>query len=163
MKKIIAPGGNTSFDVYFLARESDRAESILYINTNKGIIKFVVKGIGVPNAFKLRPILNARIPLNSSYTSLIKLHNPHSFPLQIVEIYTSDDDLHVEIPSYMDSLLRFGNGIGDSSSILNSIRINDDTIKQTRSFLNKNYHVNTISNKNYWVRQLKKLKSFTWM
>ncbi len=140
-----------------MARESDKAESVLYINTNKGIIKFTVKGIGVPNLFRLRPILNARIPLNSSYTSLLKLHNPYSFPLQVAEIYTSDDDLHVEMPSY----LRYGSD-GDrlGSSILRSLskdtnenNKNDDTIQQTRSFLNKNYHVSTISNKTFWVRR----------
>lgn len=149
-----------------MARELERAESILYINTNKGIIKFIVKGIGVPNSFRLSPILNARIPLNSSYTSLIKLHNPHSFPLQVVEIYTSDDDLHVELPSYMDSLLRFGDSRSISSSFSKDIHTHeinnkeDKTIKQTRSFLNKNYHVSTISDKNSWVSDLNEFQWF---
>jgi hypothetical protein len=77
--------------------------------------------------------------------------------LQVAEIYTSDDDLHVELPSY----LRYGgDSDGLSSSILRSLskdtnenNKNDNTIRQTRSFLNKNYHVSTISNKTFWVRR----------
>jgi hypothetical protein len=138
LEKIILPGGNTSFDVYFLARDLGLVESVLYINTNKGIVKFTVMGFGMPNPFKLKPILNARIPLNSSFTSLIQLHNPNSFPMQVLEIFTSDDDLHVELSeTYMNS---------------NDAKLRHET-KNTRKseIFNHNYHVTTISNQNHWT------------
>jgi len=63
-------------------------------------IPLKVQGIGIDNIYKIKPILNVRIPLNTSFTSLISLHNPHNTTLQILEIYSSDDDLHLEIPAY---------------------------------------------------------------
>ncbi len=84
LDKTISPGANTSFDVYFLSRELGSVESSLYINTNKGIIKFKVMGVGVENLYKLKPILNARIPVNSSYTTVINLYNPHNTSLQLI-------------------------------------------------------------------------------
>ena len=82
-----------------MARELGNVESALYINTNKGILKYTVKGTGVKNEYKLQPILNGRISINTSFTSVVKLHNPTSGHLQITEIYSSDDDLHLELPS----------------------------------------------------------------
>ena len=152
--KVILPGGNTSFDVYFLARDQGNAESVLYINTNKGIIKFIVMGVGVPNDYKLRPILNARIPLNSSFTSLIQLHNPNNFSLQVLEIYTSDDDLHLELPAaHLDSTTLSNSLLYDNDQTTPRPQSNnrDNIITQTRSFLNPNYHVSRISDQKLWV------------
>ena len=73
------------------------AESAIYINTNKGIIKYNVQGIGINNRYNLKPILNVRILSNTSFTSQINLHNPHNTSMQIMEIYSSDDDLHIEL------------------------------------------------------------------
>lgn len=102
-EKLIPSGGNTSFDVYYLARELGPVESALFINTNKGIIKYKVKGVGIRNPFKLKPILNARIPINTSFTSQIVLHNPLNVSLQINEMFTSDDDLHIELTNQIKS------------------------------------------------------------
>lgn len=99
VEKLLPSGANTSFDVYFLARDIGYTESLLFINTNKGIIKYTVNGIGVLNPYRLKPILNARIPLNSSFSSNLVLHNPHNVSIQVVEIYSSDDDLHIELPN----------------------------------------------------------------
>ena len=38
------------------------------------------------------------MPLNSSYSPLIQLHNPHSEPIQVLEMYSSGGDLHLELP-----------------------------------------------------------------
>ena len=40
---MINPNGNTSFEIYFLAKDVGYTESILYINTNKGIFKYKVR------------------------------------------------------------------------------------------------------------------------
>lgn len=53
----------------------------------------------MPNKYGLKPINNVHIPINTSYTSMLRLHNPTRYPLQILEIYSSDDDLHLNIPS----------------------------------------------------------------
>jgi hypothetical protein len=106
LNKIIPPGGQTSFQVYFLARQIGEVSSALFINTNKGIIKYDLFGIGVENKYGLNSIINGRIPVNSSFTTFIKLYNPHSTTLKVTEISTSDDDLHLELPLKHQTYLR---------------------------------------------------------
>ncbi|XP_041440160.1 transmembrane protein 131 isoform X1 [Xenopus laevis] len=96
----ILPGGNTSFDVVFLARVVGNVENTLFINTsNHGVFTYQVFGIGIPNPYRLRPFIGARVPVNSSFSPLINIHNPHSKPLQVVEMYSSGGDLHLELPT----------------------------------------------------------------
>ncbi|XP_053163817.1 transmembrane protein 131 isoform X2 [Hemicordylus capensis] len=96
----ILPGGNTSFDVVFLARMVGNVENTLFINTsNHGVFTYQVFGVGVPNPYRLRPFLGAKVPVNSSFSPIINIHNPHSEPLQVVEMYSSGGDLHLELPT----------------------------------------------------------------
>uniref|UniRef100_A0A8C5LRM1 Transmembrane protein 131 n=1 Tax=Leptobrachium leishanense TaxID=445787 RepID=A0A8C5LRM1_9ANUR len=96
----ILPGGNTSFDVVFLARVVGNVENTLFINTsNHGVFTYQVFGVGIPNPYRLRPFIGARVPVNSSFSPLINIHNPHSEPLQVVEMYSSGGDLHLELPT----------------------------------------------------------------
>ncbi|XP_011472726.1 transmembrane protein 131 isoform X1 [Oryzias latipes] len=98
--RIIPPGGNTSFDVVFLARAVGNVENTLFINTsNHGVFTYQVFGVGVPNPYRLRPFIGARVPVNSSFSPLINIHNPYSEPLQVVEMYSSGGDLHLELPT----------------------------------------------------------------
>ncbi len=171
--KVISPGANTSFDVYFLSRELGKVESSLYINTNKGIIKFKVMGVGVENVYRLKPTLNARVPVNSSFTSIINFYNPHNTTLQILEIYTSDDDLHVELPlSQLEasSSQRYGHQVNTNNVHLYTVdsqlidRSHDDLKnkfdsssssrifnKQTKVYYNHNVQRTTVLDKNLWV------------
>ncbi|MGH0159466.1 UNVERIFIED_CONTAM: hypothetical protein FKN15_074191 [Acipenser sinensis] len=81
--RIIPPGGNTSFDVVFLARVVGNVENTLFINTSHhGVFTYQVFGVGIPNPYRLRPFIGARVPVNSSFSPLINIHNPHSEPLQ---------------------------------------------------------------------------------
>ncbi|XP_059427078.1 transmembrane protein 131-like isoform X2 [Carassius carassius] len=81
--RIIPPGGNTSFDVVFLARVVGNVENTLFINTSHhGVFTYQVFGVGIPNPYRLRPFVGARVPVNSSFSPLISIFNPHSEPLQ---------------------------------------------------------------------------------
>ena len=42
-----------------------------------------VQGVGVPNPFRMRPLLGARIPLNATYSPLITMYNPFEKTLQV--------------------------------------------------------------------------------
>ncbi|KAH9505685.1 hypothetical protein Btru_055497, partial [Bulinus truncatus] len=97
--KIVPPGGNTSFDVVFLARQVGNVENTLFIHTSIGIRRYQVFGVGVPNPYRLRPYLGARVPINSSFTPVIQMHNPYSTRLQVLEMFSSEGDLHLELPS----------------------------------------------------------------
>lgn len=98
-EKYVPPGSNTTFEVVYLARQVGNVENTLYIHTNIGIFKYQVFGVGVPNPYRNRPILGAKVPLNTSFTSLIQLHNPHSSTLHVQEVYSSGGDLHLQLPS----------------------------------------------------------------
>lgn len=56
-----------------------------YIQLLKFVFLFLnqVFGIGVPNPYRLRPFIGARVPVNSSFSPIINIHNPHSEPLQV--------------------------------------------------------------------------------
>ncbi|TRY89294.1 hypothetical protein DNTS_003463 [Danionella cerebrum] len=98
--RIIPPGGNTSFDVVFLARVVGNVENTLFINTSHhGVFTYQVFGVGIPNPYRLRPFVGARVPVNSSFSPLISIFNPFSEPLQVVQMYTSGGDLHLELPT----------------------------------------------------------------
>lgn len=80
-----------------------------YINVNliyffKVLLIFQVKGKGVSNPYRLRPFISARIPLNGTFVSSIKLHNPHSEMLLITEIYTSGGEIHLELPNTLNGI-----------------------------------------------------------
>ena len=95
----VAPGEHTLFDVYFLPREVGSVESTIHIHTESGLTyPLPVSGQGIQNPYQLRS-LSARIPLNSSYSPVISLYNPHSTPLQITEMYSTALDLHLELLS----------------------------------------------------------------
>ena len=47
------------------------------------ISKLQVFGVGIPNPYRLRPYLGARLPVNTSFSPLINMHNPHSSTLQV--------------------------------------------------------------------------------
>ncbi|KAJ7993376.1 hypothetical protein DPEC_G00271770 [Dallia pectoralis] len=98
--RIVPPEGNTSFDIVFLARGVGNVENTLFINTSHhGVFTYQVFGVGIPNPYRLRPFIGARVPVNSSFSPLINIHNPHSEPLQVVEMYSSGGDLHLELPT----------------------------------------------------------------
>ncbi|XP_043192988.1 transmembrane protein 131-like [Amphibalanus amphitrite] len=98
-EKMVPPLGNTSLDVVFLGREVGPVESYLYIHSSVGSFRFKVKAEGTPNPYRLKPLVGVKMPLNSSYSPLIEMYNPHKTPLQVTEMYSSGGDLHLELPS----------------------------------------------------------------
>ena len=95
----VLPGEYTSFDVYFLPRQVGPVESTLHIHTEDGFtFPLPVSGVGTLNPYQLRS-LSARIPLNYSYSPTISMYNPHAELLQITEMYSTAEDLHLELLS----------------------------------------------------------------
>jgi hypothetical protein len=42
-----------------------------------------VKGASVSSPYRLRPLVGVRVPLNSTYSPLIYMHNPHMTAIQV--------------------------------------------------------------------------------
>uniref|UniRef100_A0A0N4UMJ2 TMEM131_like domain-containing protein n=1 Tax=Dracunculus medinensis TaxID=318479 RepID=A0A0N4UMJ2_DRAME len=102
--KTIDAGETTFFDVVFLPRQESVIENRLFIHSSLGAFTYTVKGKGVSNPYRLRPFISARIPLNGTFVSSIKLHNPHSEMLLITEIYTSGGEIHLELPNMLNGM-----------------------------------------------------------
>jgi len=59
-----------------------------------------VNGIGTINPFHVRPLIGATIPLNSTFEYITHFYNPYNYSIDINEIYTSDENLIIELFSY---------------------------------------------------------------
>ncbi|KAL6258759.1 hypothetical protein P5V15_010707 [Pogonomyrmex californicus] len=97
--KVIPPLGNTTFNVVFLGRDEGDIDTHLFIHTSDGTLKYQVKGISVSSPYRLRPVVDVKLPLNASFTPLIYMHNPHPEALQVVEVYSSGGEFQLELPS----------------------------------------------------------------
>lgn len=97
--KVIPPLGNTTFHVIFLGRDEGDIDTHLFIHTSDGTLKYQVKGISVSSPYRLRPVVDVKLPLNASFTPLIYMHNPHPEALQVVEVYSSGGEFQLELPS----------------------------------------------------------------
>jgi len=42
-----------------------------------------VLGVGVQNPYRIRPFLGAKVPVNSSFSPVINMYNPHRTVLQV--------------------------------------------------------------------------------
>ena len=60
---------------------------------------FQVFGVGTGNPYRLKPLIGARVPVNSSFSPVIKMHNPFSRSLRVVEMFSSGGNLHLELPT----------------------------------------------------------------
>jgi hypothetical protein len=137
-----------------LPRDTGSIRNLLFISTNRGLLKYVISGTGVPNQYGLKPIINQRIHLNSSFSFPIELYNFHNdSSLQIYEIYTSDDDLHIEIVAPSLSSSKQGDYLSEntSSKKKNTQQKSSKTTNQSKSELTNQETNSKIFNKSLWV------------
>ena len=55
--------------------------------------------MGLPNPYRLRPFLGARVPLNFSFSTVINMHNPYDSPLQVSRL--------IPLSSFVENVFRF--------------------------------------------------------
>ena len=56
-----------------------------------------VRGTSTHNPYRIRPVLDVKIPLNATFSAPIFIHNPHEREMQVVEIFTTDCNVRLEL------------------------------------------------------------------
>ncbi|MCP9259030.1 hypothetical protein DINM_002011 [Dirofilaria immitis] len=91
-------GTTVHFHCSFLEHKEGLIENVLIVHSSLGSFTYSVKGKGKESAYRIRPLVGAKLPVNGTLISPVQVHNPHSTTLRVTEIYTSDGDLHLELP-----------------------------------------------------------------
>eukprot|EP00795_Rhopilema_esculentum_P000912 gene912-10668_t len=95
----VEPLANTTFELVFLPRLAGNVENTVFIRTNKGEFTYQVFGVGLPNVYRLRAFIGAKIPVDGSFSPYINMYNPYSESIQVTEMYSSGGDLHLDLPT----------------------------------------------------------------
>jgi hypothetical protein len=82
-------------EVVFLPIVLGTIESIIVIRTNFGDILYKLKGIGIENHYKIKPLLGIKLPVGVEYKKPIPLHNPLDHPLTITNVNSSEPFLKI--------------------------------------------------------------------
>ena len=94
----LSPGEALNISIVFLPRTIGSVEGTLVIQTSAGGLLYQIHAQGVANPYRLHPFLSAKLPTGATYSPPIQVHNPHETTLQIKEIYTSEEFLHLNMP-----------------------------------------------------------------
>jgi len=92
---VIPPGGNGTFEVLFIPSAVAAMEQTIFMfyqsydGGSPQTYKYQVMGDAIESPFRISPFVGAKIPLNSSYEPLLRIHNPESTPMQIISLYTT--------------------------------------------------------------------------
>eukprot|EP00656_Telonema_subtile_P051304 TRINITY_DN6866_c0_g1_i4.p1 TRINITY_DN6866_c0_g1~~TRINITY_DN6866_c0_g1_i4.p1 ORF type:complete len:1313 (+),score=349.16 TRINITY_DN6866_c0_g1_i4:205-4143(+) len=95
---VLAPLGKTMIAVIFVPRVLGRLDGKLVIKTSLGGFLYQAHGEGLPNPYKVFPLVSAKVPVGVPYSPSMKLFNPFDEPLHVKEVYTSEGFLHLELP-----------------------------------------------------------------
>nr|CAD2155115.1 unnamed protein product [Meloidogyne enterolobii] len=110
-EKNLMPKQRISFHIYFLptSEEPPLKEEILSLFTSIGVFVHKVRGQISGNVYRIKPLSNIRLPINSTFSTPIQLHNPHFTTLRILEIFSSDCNIQLEFPT--EFLIKSNNSI----------------------------------------------------
>lgn len=97
----IPPENGLVIQVLFLPNFMDLVPGELLIETSEGVFSYKLEGRAVANPYRLHPFLANKVMLTSSESLQIpvRMFNPHSSTLHIMEIFTTEDFISLsEVP-----------------------------------------------------------------
>ncbi|CDW55984.1 DUF3651 domain containing protein [Trichuris trichiura] len=126
--KVLEPGGSTTFEVAFLGFHQEHAIPAFF-HSNVG-------GDGVSNPYRLQPFLGNRISLNGSLSRWVEMYNPYPVPLRVIEMYSSDSSLHLDLPvDCANNKASFWNIPPFRTKRLANARVIGSRVKNTSAFI----------------------------
>jgi len=84
--------------VLFLPSKLGAAETVLTVHTSLGDLRVACVGEAIENMFRLAPLTDIVLPIETRLTPSITFHNPYNRPFHIKEIYTTENFLHLVLP-----------------------------------------------------------------
>uniref|UniRef100_A0A5S6QUF1 TMEM131_like domain-containing protein n=1 Tax=Trichuris muris TaxID=70415 RepID=A0A5S6QUF1_TRIMR len=134
--KILEPGGSTTFEVAFLPRREGSIKNTLFLHSSAETLQYPVGGNGVTNPYRLQPFVGNRISLNGSLSRWIEVYNPFPVPLQVVEMYSSDSSLHLDLPvDCLNNKASFWNIPPFRMKRIANARVVGNRVKNTSAFI----------------------------
>eukprot|EP00049_Salpingoeca_infusionum_P008630 m.142710 g.142710 ORF g.142710 m.142710 type:complete len:1843 (+) comp14068_c0_seq1:317-5845(+) len=112
----VLPGKNTTFTIIYLPQQLGRVESKFTISTSLGDLEYEVFGTGTLNPNRLLPIVSGRIPAQLRLAQPIVFHNPSSLPIQIEEVFSSNDAIQLDMNTMFNTV---GNQQSDVAHAVN--------------------------------------------
>jgi hypothetical protein len=93
----VPPGKNASFMVVHLGKGVGRLKTRLELSTSHGTFPYDVTTDSVVNALRAKPLTSGRVPLGVEYRQPITVYNPYDAPLHVLEVYTSNAALRLDL------------------------------------------------------------------
>lgn len=92
-EKIVKAYGNTTITVTFLPKNEGVVSAVLNLHTSHFVAKLKVSGEATGNPYRIKNVVNAKLPVKESLEIPIQLHNPHPHKLLLNYIVASDQDI----------------------------------------------------------------------
>lgn len=73
------------------------------ISTSEGEVSYPIQAQPTQNVYRLNPIVGSKVPAGVPNIRPIMLYNPHSHPLHVLEVFTTESFLNIIIPDSDDS------------------------------------------------------------
>eukprot|EP00002_Diphylleia_rotans_P031749 TRINITY_DN6610_c0_g1_i2.p1 TRINITY_DN6610_c0_g1~~TRINITY_DN6610_c0_g1_i2.p1 ORF type:complete len:1837 (+),score=304.29 TRINITY_DN6610_c0_g1_i2:65-5575(+) len=89
-EKILYAQGHVIIPVSHLPQVLGRTECMAVIRSSVGWLVVQIHSFGIPNPYRVSPLLNLNVILGSKFSTYLSLHNPYDTELQVRDIASQD-------------------------------------------------------------------------
>jgi hypothetical protein len=104
------PGSSAVVQIACLPRSQGNFSGYIILETSLGGFLIPVRAAclrltlkvsvrAVPNSYGLEPLTDIRVPIGAHFEPVISLRNPFKDLLQVKEVFTNDNTIHLSLPS----------------------------------------------------------------
>lgn len=92
--------GSINVKVYFLPNYLEISLGEFHILTSKGNFIYGVEGYSIPNPYNLSPLVSNKGSIGIPWSDKpIAVYNPYSVPMKIIDVFTTEDFIHLHKPT----------------------------------------------------------------
>ena len=94
----IEPLQHLHIPVVFLPRIPGFVGDYIRLETNRGAVLCTMFGFSIASPYRLKPLINYKVPAGVLVRPAITLYNYHPFPISVSQMYITDDNIQLELP-----------------------------------------------------------------